>query len=103
VKKQSPLQTTLNLSLTSGKQTRPHSSGGLDKASNTGYTNTTMKEKQKAPKTQQLKHPDEQLWRQVKAAAAMAGKTMTEWVEEALKKQLAATKKSDWKGDAQGK
>ena len=69
---------------------------GLDKTGNTGYTNI-MDKTEKTEKTQQLRHPDKQLWRQVKAAAVMAGKTMTEWVEEAIRKQLAATKNSDRK------
>ena len=68
--------------------------GGLDKTGNTGYTKNTMNTKQKGPKTQQLKHPDEQLWREVKATAAMEGKTMTQWVEEACRTQLALTGKS---------
>lgn len=58
-----------------------------------------MNTEKKAPKTQQLKHPDEELWREVKAAAVMAGKTMTEWVEEVLRKELAATKKAEKKGE----
>ena len=48
----------------------------------------------KTQKTQQLRYPNEQLWRQVKAAAVLEGKAMTEWVEEALRKHLAATNKS---------
>jgi len=44
--------------------------------------------------TQQLRNPDELLWRKVKAAAIMEGKATTQWVEEACRKQLALTKKS---------
>jgi len=53
-----------------------------------------MNTKKEVPKTQQLKHPDEQLWREVKAAAALTGKTITKWVEAVLRKELAATWKS---------
>ena len=55
------------------------------------------KEDPKATKDspQQLKHPNVLLWRQVKAAAIMEGKTMTEYVEEILREHLAKTKKSD--------
>ena len=67
------------------------------------YANT-MNNKKEAPKkqnrvSQQLVHPDDELWRQVKVAAIMEGKTMTEWVEETLRERLARTKKSDTKGD----
>jgi len=55
---------------------------------------------EKTDKTQQLRHPDPELWRQVKVAAIMAGKTMTDWVEEVLREQLAATNKSDKEEDA---
>ena len=45
-------------------------------------------------RVQQLKHPDAALWRQVKAAAILSQKTMTEWVEEAIRNQLAENKKA---------
>ena len=44
--------------------------------------------------TQQLRNPNEKLWREVKAAAVMEGKNMTQWVEEACRKQLALIKHS---------
>jgi len=44
--------------------------------------------------TQQLRNPDEKLWREVRAAAVMEGITMTQWVEEVCRKQLAKTNKS---------
>ena len=53
----------------------------------------TNSEKAKLP--QQLRNPDVLLWRQVKAAAATEGKTITLWVEEACRKQLALTKESE--------
>ena len=39
-------------------------------------------------KTQQLKNSDKALWRQIKAAAALAGVTMTEWIETIAKEKL---------------
>jgi len=48
----------------------------------------------KSKATQQLRNPDDLLWRQIRASAVMEGKTMTQWVEEACRKQLALTKKS---------
>jgi predicted HicB family RNase H-like nuclease len=36
-----------------------------------------------------LRNPDETLWRQVKAQAALDGVTLTQWVEEAIKIRLA--------------
>ena len=48
----------------------------------------------KNDKTQQLKHPDPALWRQVKASAILDQKTMTEWVEDAIRNQLARNKKA---------
>ncbi len=49
--------------------------------------------------TQQLVHGDPDLWRQVKVAAIMDGKTMTQWVEEALRERLNQTKKVKKGGD----
>jgi len=57
-----------------------------------------MKNEQESQRLQGLKHTDVQLWRQVKAAAVMEGKTMTQWVEEVLRKHLAATEKSNKRG-----
>jgi len=56
----------------------------------------TKNEDPKATKIypQQLKHPNALLWRQVKAAAIMEGKTITEYVEEILREHLAKTEKS---------
>ncbi len=48
----------------------------------------------KSDKVQQLKHPDAALWRQVKAAAILSQKTMTEWVEDAIRNQLAGNQKA---------
>jgi hypothetical protein len=87
--KQEP-QVSFNLVSTSGKKIRVSPPGGLDKKGNTCYTKYTMATKI----SQQLRNPDEKLWRQVRAAAIMEGKTMTRWVEEACRKQLALTKKS---------
>ncbi|MBA7538149.1 hypothetical protein ES705_30423 [subsurface metagenome] len=39
-------------------------------------------------KTQQLKNSDEALWRQIKAAAALEGITLTKWVEKVAKEKL---------------
>ena len=39
-------------------------------------------------KTQQLKNSDEALWRQVKAAAALEGITLTKWVEKVAREKL---------------
>ena len=43
---------------------------------------------EKETRTQQLKKSDVELWRQVKAAAALEGCTMTEWVEKVLSEKL---------------
>ncbi|MBI4302722.1 MAG: hypothetical protein HY665_00070 [Chloroflexi bacterium] len=52
--------------------------------------NTTVR----APRrSQQLMNHDVQLWRQAKAAAVLKGQTITEWVEDVIRKELAATKK----------
>ena len=68
---------------------------GLDKKGNTCYTRGTMNTNSTKPKpTQQLRNPDDLLWRQIRASAVMEGKTMTQWVEEACRKQLALTEKS---------
>jgi len=40
-------------------------------------------------KVKMLRNPDETLWRQVKAQAALDGVTLTQWVEEAIKIRLA--------------
>ena len=40
-------------------------------------------------KVKMLRNPDETLWRQVKAQAALDGVTLTQWVEEAVKIRLA--------------
>ncbi len=42
----------------------------------------------KNTKTQQLRGADEAFWRQVKAAAALEGTTVTEWVEKVIGKKL---------------
>jgi hypothetical protein len=39
-------------------------------------------------RTQQLKNSDEALWRQVKAAAALEGTTLTKWVEKVAREKL---------------
>lgn len=39
-------------------------------------------------KTQQLRNADEALWRQIKAAAALDGETLTEWVEKVVREKL---------------
>ncbi|MBA7563450.1 hypothetical protein ES708_05108 [subsurface metagenome] len=39
-------------------------------------------------KTQQLKNSDEALWRQIKAAAALEGCTLTKWVEKVAREKL---------------
>ncbi len=52
-----------------------------------------MEKKNDTERKQQLAHADEQLWRQVKVAAIMSGKSMTEWVEEALRARLEAESK----------
>jgi len=53
-----------------------------------------MSNKKPIGKAQQLRHHDELLWRKVKAAAVMEGKTMTEWVEEAIRMRFTAAEKS---------
>ncbi len=53
----------------------------------------TASKPQEKDRTQQLRNSDEQLWRQVKAAAVMEGTSMTDWVEEAIRMRLAETKK----------
>jgi hypothetical protein len=88
-KKPNP-QLSFSLASTSGKIIKVSSPKVLDKSRSTGYTGITMTTG-KYP--QQLKHPDEKLWREIKAAAVMAGKTMTQWVEEACRKQLAPISK----------
>ena len=40
-------------------------------------------------KVKMLRNPDETLWRQVKAQAALDGVTLTQWVEEAIRIRLA--------------
>ncbi len=42
---------------------------------------------------QQLVHTDEELWKQVKVAAIMSGKTMTQWVEEVIRAKFDADAK----------
>lgn len=49
----------------------------------------------KKQRTVQLKHADDELWRQVKAAAVLVGQTMTEWTEPVIRKQLALTQKAE--------
>ncbi len=44
-------------------------------------------------KVQHLRNPDDELWKEVKVAAIRSGKTITEWVEDALRKQLPETDK----------
>jgi len=39
-------------------------------------------------KTQQLKNVDGALWRRIKAAAALDGKTLTKWVEQVAREKL---------------
>lgn len=81
--------------MTPSQKVRNSPPGGLDKGGNICHTKPTMNtntEKAKLP--QQLRNPDVLLWREVKATAAMEGKTMTQWVEEACRTQLALTKKS---------
>lgn len=81
---------SFNLASTSGKKTRDSHPKGIDNTSNACYTNTMTTNRL----YQQLRNPDDKLWREVKAAAVMEEKTMTQWVEEACKKQLALTKRS---------
>jgi len=42
----------------------------------------------KNSKSQQLRNADEALWRQVKAAAALEGNTLTKWVEKVVREKL---------------
>lgn len=42
----------------------------------------------KNTKSQQLRNADEELWRQIKAAAALEGETLTEWVEKLARENL---------------
>lgn len=44
-------------------------------------------------KVKMLRNPDETLWRQVKAQAALDGVTLTQWVEEAIKMRLTQESK----------
>lgn len=39
-------------------------------------------------KVKMLRNPDETLWRQVKAQAALDGVTLTQWVEDAIRSRL---------------
>jgi len=50
----------------------------------TKYSKVTSENRSKV-----LRNPDEILWRQVKAQAALEGVTLTQWVEEAIKIRLA--------------
>ncbi len=45
-------------------------------------------------KVQQLKNVDAELWRRVKAQAALDDKTITQWVEDLVKRKLNSTKKN---------
>jgi len=47
-----------------------------------------VKKIDKNAKNQQLRNADETLWRQIKAAAALDGKTLTEWVEQVAREKL---------------
>ncbi len=78
---------------TSRKKTRASLPGSLDKTGNPHYT-PNMTNTKNDKRVQQLKHPDAALWRQVKAAAILSQKTMTEWVEDAIRNQLAENKKA---------
>jgi hypothetical protein len=60
---------------------------GIDKISNTSYTSHTMTT---SKITQQLRNPDPELWKEIKAKAIMAEQTMTEWVEDACRQKIAA-------------
>ena len=84
-------QLSFSLVSTSGKKFRVSRPRGLDERDKACYTKPAMSTSRTM---QNLRNPDEKLWREVKAAAAMDGKTMTQWVEEACRKQLAMTKKS---------
>ena len=44
-------------------------------------------------RTQQLKNSDEALWRQIKAAAALEGTTLTKWVEKVAQEKLNSNPK----------
>ena len=86
---------TFSSLMTSLQKVKNFPPGGLDKKANRCYTTGNMNTNNTTPKlTQQLRNPDELLWRKVKAAAIMEGKTTTQWVEEACKKQLALTENS---------
>jgi len=43
-------------------------------------------------KSQQLTNADEALWREVKAAAAVEGTTLTKWVEKVAREKLDGQK-----------
>ncbi len=60
--------------------------GGLDTTGIIWYTRYIMTTENS--KTQQLKNSDEALWRQIKAAAALEGITLTKWVEKVAKEKL---------------
>lgn len=64
---------------------------GLDNISITCYTGDMMNTNN-TKWVQQLKNADPQLWRQVKAQAALDGKSMTQWVEEVVKGELERRK-----------
>lgn len=91
---------SLNLSSTSAKEAGPQKR--LDKTGNIVYTNTMNNksgtpEKQKR-QSQQLVNHDPGLWKLVKIAALMAEKTMTEYVEDVLRKHMAKDQQPEKKG-----
>ncbi len=53
----------------------------------TKYSKVTSESRSKV-----LRNPDEILWRQVKAQAALESVTLTQWVEEAIKIRLAKSR-----------
>ncbi|GAI79686.1 unnamed protein product, partial [marine sediment metagenome] len=60
--------------------------GGLDNTGIIWYSRYIMATKNS--KSQQLRNADEALWRQIKAAAALEGNTLTEWVEKVAREKL---------------
>lgn len=72
--------------LTSGWTPKSPGRRGLDNIGITWYISNTMATEN--TKAQQIKRADEALWRQIKAAAALEGITITEWVEKVAKEKL---------------
>ncbi len=68
--------------------------GGLDNANSACYADNAMKPNNAKGRIVQLRNFDEEVLRQVKAAAALEEKTMSDWIEEACREKLASEAKA---------